>query len=62
MGIKGAVNFTRKSTIKEKIQNKPDITTLEEAVLSRKMGHSLKTQKGYMTGMKKHVKMIEMKN
>ena len=51
--IRGAVNFTRKSNIKEKIQNKPYITTLEEAVLSRKMGHSVATQKTYMTGVKK---------
>ena len=53
MGIKGAVNFTRKSNIKEKIQNKLGVTTLEEAVLSRKMGHSIITQKTFMTGVKK---------
>ena len=51
--IKGAVNFTRKSNIKEKIQNKSGVTSQDEAVLSRKMGHSVQTQKTYMTGVKK---------
>ena len=53
MGIKGAVNFTRKSNIKKKIQNKPDISIHDQAVLARKMAHSLKTQQGYKTGLNK---------
>ena len=50
MNIHGSVNWTRKANVKEKIQNKPEITDLEKAIYSRKMAHSVATQGNYKSG------------
>ena len=52
MGIHGLVNWTRKANVKEKIQNKPEISDLEKAIYSCKMAHSVKTQSNYKSGEK----------